>query len=133
MLPILITLLVTVPLFALGTWLYACRHRIASGSGHVRVGDPRTLTKYALGISILGAVFGLFVLFGAGMSNNADSARRELFVAFVLPVVGIILAANALVVARRCGSLSGSGMRFSSLAISTVMILLTLAVLASYR
>jgi len=97
------------------------------------VRDARTLTKYALGISILGALFGLFVLFGAGMSNNADSAKREVFVAFVLPAVGIILAVNALFVARRSGSQSGRGMAFSSLVISTAMILLTLAVLASYR
>jgi len=113
---------------------FYARRRIPMNSRPVHLKPPRVLSRYALGISVLGGVFGLLFLLGAGMSDNNDSAKHMTIFALILPLVGLILSLNALIVAHRSGRFGRLGaMSFISLIISTAMLLLTFAALSTYK
>lgn len=61
----------------------------------------KILAQIALGVGVVGSVFGLFILFATGMSNVADSARTQVFMAFPAPVLGLALSILALVLGYR--------------------------------
>jgi hypothetical protein len=94
----------------------------------------RILAQIGLGVAVIGAVLGLFILFASGMSNVADSARRQIFMAFPAPSLGVALSVFALALGCRRGTLrTFAPTVLWAVFISGGTILLAIAALRTYR
>jgi hypothetical protein len=94
----------------------------------------RILAQIGLGVAVIGAVLGLFILFASGMSNVADSAHKQILIVFPAPSLGLVLSVFALALGYRRGTLR----TFAPTALwagffSGGIILLAIAALRTYR
>ena len=93
----------------------------------------KSLAGISLWVAIGGAVWGLFILFASGMSNVSDSARRQVFLAFPVASVALLLSSLALFLAFRRSTVRSSAKKaIAAFLVSACTILLAYAALRSY-
>jgi len=92
------------------------------------------LAQTGLSVAVMGAILGLFILFASGMSGDEDSARRQVFIAFPVPALGLTLSACSLVPAYRHGSIRGILVTaLSGIVIAGGTVLVAVPALKTYR